>query len=124
VSAANAAPKRSIFFIASPPNGHKQDETSISSADARGTVTQRKDNRNLSKRLPKRFGYSDLAIESSGSQGVSSLIDLNPEGLDKESALQHGFLALQQQFCFKPRRSTSKLIRLGDFANNHRIDSN
>jgi hypothetical protein len=31
-------------------------------------VTQRKGNRNLSKRLPKRFGYFDLAIESPGSQ--------------------------------------------------------
>ncbi|CDX26880.1 hypothetical protein MPLB_840025 [Mesorhizobium sp. ORS 3324] len=44
------------------------DETSIPSVDARGTVTQREGNRNLSKSLPKRFGFFDLAIESAGSQ--------------------------------------------------------
>jgi hypothetical protein len=67
-------------------------------------VTQRKGNRNLSKRLPKRFGCFDLAIESLESQVARSLIDLNSSGSDSKTALQHAFLALQQQFCFKRRR--------------------
>ncbi|MER9497178.1 hypothetical protein [Mesorhizobium sp. M0587] len=41
-------------------------------------MTQSERNRNLSKSLPKRFGFSDLAIESLGSQEALGLIDLIP----------------------------------------------
>jgi hypothetical protein len=42
-----------------------------------GNVTQLERNNNLSKRIPKRFGYFDLAIESAGSQEGGQLIDLS-----------------------------------------------
>ncbi|WP_210236519.1 hypothetical protein, partial [Mesorhizobium sp. M3A.F.Ca.ET.201.01.1.1] len=65
---------------------------------ARRTVTQRKGNRNLPESLPKRFGFFDLAIELTGSQeGCSTNRFKIPPG-QPESALQHAFLALQQQF--------------------------
>ncbi|PBC05260.1 hypothetical protein [Mesorhizobium sp. WSM3860] len=74
------------------------DETSIPSADARGTVTQREGNRNLSKSLPKRFGFFDLAIESSGSQEAGHANRFRLAFEMTKSALQQAFLALQQQF--------------------------
>ncbi|MBZ9881811.1 hypothetical protein LB535_05545 [Mesorhizobium sp. CA10] len=86
-------------------------------------MTQRKGNRNLSKRLPKRFGYFDLAIESPWSQVGASLIDLNRRRLSEKSAAQHAFLALQQQFCFKRRCLASKVVMLDDHANNRQTDS-
>jgi hypothetical protein len=67
-------------------------------------VTQRKGNRNLSKRLPKRFGCFDLAIESLESQVGAFINRFKFSGSDSKTALQHAFLALQQQFCFKRRR--------------------
>jgi hypothetical protein len=58
-------------------------------------------------------------------KGARSLIDLNTSISGAKSALQHAFLALQQQFCFKRRRQTFKVsLVLGGLANNHRIDSN
>jgi hypothetical protein len=64
-------------------------------------VTQSERNRNLSKSLPKRFGFLDLAIESIRSQEGGRLIDLISELKGVESALQHAFLAMQQQIRFK-----------------------
>jgi hypothetical protein len=61
-------------------------------------VTQSERNRNLSESLPKRFGFSDLAIESSGSQEAGELIDLTSRICGRKSALQHAFMAVQQQF--------------------------
>jgi len=86
-------------------------------------VTQRKGNRNLSKRLPKRFGYFDLAIESPESQVREFINRFKYESIKRKSALQHAFLALQQQFCFKRHCPASKVVMLGDLANNHRADA-
>jgi len=86
-------------------------------------VTQRKGNRNLSERLPKRFGYFDLAIESPESQVREFINRFRYESIKRKSALQHAFLALQQQFCFKRHCLPSKVVMLGDLANNHRADA-
>jgi hypothetical protein len=64
-------------------------------------VTQSEGNRNLLKSIPKRFGFSDLAIESIGSQEGRELIDLVSMFRRRKSALQHAFLAVQQQFFFQ-----------------------
>jgi len=64
-------------------------------------VTQSERNRNLSKSLPKRFGFFDLAIESVRSQEAGWLIDLILELRCLKSALQHAFMAVQQQFLFQ-----------------------
>jgi hypothetical protein len=64
-------------------------------------VTQSERNRNLSKSLPKRFGFFDHAIESAGSQEAGELIDLILGICRLESALQHAFMAVQQQFLFQ-----------------------
>jgi hypothetical protein len=66
-------------------------------------VTQSERNRNLSKSLPKRFGFLDLAIESLGSQEGDRLIDLILSWRRVKSALQHVFMAVQQQFLFQTR---------------------
>jgi hypothetical protein len=68
-------------------------------------VTQSERNRNLSKSFPKRFGFCDFAIESTGSQEVGELIDLISVFGRHKSALQHAFMAVQQQFFFQ---TTSK----------------
>jgi hypothetical protein len=70
-------------------------------------VTQSERNRNLSKSLPKRFGFFDLAIESLGSQEGERLIDLVLGFRRVKSALQHVFMAVQQQFLFQthPKRA-------------------
>ncbi|UDL86831.1 hypothetical protein LGH82_16505 [Mesorhizobium sp. PAMC28654] len=53
------------------------------------------------KSIPKRFGLPDLAIESFGSQEGCELIDLVSGPRCHKSALQHAFMAVQQQFFFQ-----------------------
>jgi hypothetical protein len=84
-------------------------------------VTQSERNRNLSKSLPKRFGFSDLAIESLRSQGGDELIDLVFIFIGQKSALQHAFMAVQQQFLFQSASKhgyghSSRPCRRGDEA--------
>ncbi|RWN17134.1 MAG: hypothetical protein EOR94_19750 [Mesorhizobium sp.] len=66
-------------------------------------MTQSERNRNLSKSLPKRFGFLDHAIELLGSQEAGGLIDLGSRICPPESALQHTIMAMQQQFLFQTR---------------------